>query len=59
MNETTLLVTIFLGFIFVMTILLNYVEKERITLIGDFFKKVLPSIPMTKIFSIMRGKKEK
>lgn len=59
MNQTTLLVTIFLGFIFIMTILLNFVEKERISLMGDFFKKVLPSIPVSKIFSIIKGKKEK
>ena len=59
MSETVLLVIIFLVFIIVMTLILNKVEKERIPLIGDFFKKILPSIPISKIFLMMKNRKEK
>ena len=48
MSETILLVTIFCVFIILMTLILNKVEKDRITLIGDFFQKVLPSIPIDR-----------
>ena len=57
MSETILLVTIFCVFIILMTLILNKVEKDRITLIGDFFQKVLPSIPISKIF-VRKKKKE-
>ncbi len=59
MSETVLLVIIFLVFIIVMTLILSKVEKDRISLIGDFFKKVLPTLPISKIFSTITGKKEK
>lgn len=57
MSETILLVIIFCVFIILMTLILNKVEKDRITLIGDFFQKVLPSIPISKIF-VKKKKKE-
>ena len=57
MSETILLVSIFFVFIIVMTLILNKVEKDRIPLMGDFFKKVLPSIPVSKIFSKGKNKK--
>lgn len=58
MSETILLVTtIFCVFIILMTLILNKVEKDRITLIGDFFQKVLPNIPISKIF-VRKKKKE-
>ncbi|MTD67771.1 hypothetical protein [Flavobacterium sp. LC2016-13] len=34
-----------------MTIVLNFVKKDRIPLMGDFFEKVLPRLPISKIFS--------
>lgn len=54
MNTILLSLIIVLVFIVVMTIILNFVEKDRIPLITNFFEKVLPKIPFTKIFS---GKK--
>ena len=56
MTETTLLITIILVFIIVMTLILNKVEKDRIKPIGDFFVKVLPSIPFTKIIEMFKNK---
>lgn len=41
-----------------MTILLNFVEKDRITLMADFFEKVLPKIPFSKIFSRKKNDEE-
>jgi hypothetical protein len=43
-NTFTQLVIIIFGFIIVMTILLNFVEIERIPLMADFFVKVLASV---------------
>lgn len=54
MNETVLLVTIFLGFIIMMTLILSKIEKDRIPLIGDFFKKVLPYFPIKTILSFFK-----
>ncbi|SEP23462.1 hypothetical protein SAMN05444671_4687 [Flavobacterium sp. CF108] len=50
MNTILLSLIIVLVFIVVMTIILNFVEKDRIPLITNFFEKVLPKIPFTKIF---------
>lgn len=36
-------------FIIVMTIILNFVEKDRIPLMANFFEKVLPKIPFSKM----------
>ncbi|MNX93238.1 hypothetical protein D3C86_1254150 [compost metagenome] len=51
MDTAVQLVKVILVFIFVMTIVLNFVEKDRIPLMGDFFEKVLPRLPISKIFS--------
>lgn len=58
MSETTLLVTIFLVFIIIMTLILNKVEKDRIKPIGDFFVKVIPRIPVIKIIELFKSKKD-
>jgi hypothetical protein len=58
MSETVVLVMGFLVFIVVMTLILNKIEKDRIKLIGDFFQKVLPSIPISKIVGIFRNEKK-
>ena len=58
MSETILLVTIFCVFIILMTLILYKVEKDRITLIGYFFQKVLPSIPISKIFVRKKNKEQ-
>lgn len=51
MNTLVLLVIAVLIFIPVMTIILNFVEKDRIPLMANFFEKVLPRIPFSKMFS--------
>lgn len=51
MNTLILSLIIIFVFIFMMTIVLNFVEKDRIPLMADFFEKVLPKIPLSKIFS--------
>ncbi len=51
MDTIVQLVIVIFVFIFVMTIVLNYVKKDRIPLIGDFFVKVLPRLPISKMFS--------
>jgi len=43
-NTFTDLLIIICVFILLMTIVLSFVEIERISLIADFFVKVLPSI---------------
>jgi hypothetical protein len=58
MNAIPLTLLIILVFIFLMTILLNFVEKDRITLMADFFEKVLPKIPFSKIFSRKKNDEE-
>lgn len=55
MNTIVLLVIAVLVFILMMTIILNFVEKDRIPLMATFFEKVLPKIPFSKMFS---GKKK-
>ncbi len=54
MMNTTLIIVF--GFIVLMTIILNLIKRDRIELIGDFFKKVLPRIPFTDIARIFREK---
>lgn len=44
------------GFVIVMTLILNFVEKDRIPMMGDFFEKVLPEIPEINILKQV-GKK--
>lgn len=54
--------TIFITFCawsFLVMIFLNYCRKDRISLITNFFVKVLPRIPITGIISTIRKKKEK
>lgn len=47
MNETVLY---FLIWSLVLVVFLRFTPNDKIKLIGDFFKKVLPTIPFTKIF---------
>lgn len=47
MNEVVLY---FLIWSLVLVVFLRFTPNDKIKLIGDFFKKVLPSIPFTKIF---------
>jgi len=51
MNSLLITLIIIFVFIIVITIILNRIQKDRITLIGDFIQKVMPSIPFSKIFS--------
>ena len=44
MNTLVLMTIIIFAFIVIMTIVLNFVEKERIQLMGDFLEKVLSII---------------
>lgn len=55
MKTILLSLLIVLVFIVVMTIILNFVEKDRIPLMTNFFEKVLPKIPFSKMF---QGKKK-
>jgi hypothetical protein len=57
MNTIILLVVIVLVFIVIMTLILNKVEKEKISLMGDFFEKVLPKLSLGNLWS--RKKKDK
>ena len=41
MNTLVLMILIIFSFIVIMTIVLNFVEKERIPLMIEFFEKVL------------------
>ena len=50
MNSIHITLLIIFGFIIVMTLILNLIKKDRITLIGNFIAKVIPSIPFSKIF---------
>ncbi len=50
MNSIHITLLIIFGFIIVMTLILNVIKKDRITLIGNFIAKVMPSIPFSKIF---------
>ncbi|PKV52460.1 hypothetical protein ATE84_4576 [Aquimarina sp. MAR_2010_214] len=56
MNFIHVTLIIIFGFVFIMTILLNFVDKEKIPLMGDFFGKVLPKMP--KLFSQSKGKED-
>jgi len=49
MNETVLY---FLIWSLVLVVFLRFTPNDKIKLIGDFFKKVIPTIPFTKIFGI-------
>ncbi|SDY04311.1 hypothetical protein SAMN05444338_12417 [Flavobacterium degerlachei] len=59
MNSLLLSLIFILVFIFLMTIVLNFVEKDRIPLMADFFEKVLPKIPLSKIFTKKKNKQQK
>ncbi|MCI9844554.1 hypothetical protein [Flavobacterium pectinovorum] len=59
MNALVLLVIAILVFILVMSIILNNVEKDRIPLMTDFFEKVLPKIPFSKMFRRKKKNKKK
>lgn len=48
MNSIHITLIIIFGFILIMTLILNKVEKDRIPLMGDFFGKVLPRMPKIK-----------
>lgn len=50
MNETVLY---FLIWSLVLVVFLRYTPDNKIKLIGDFFKKVMPTIPFTKIFGVI------
>lgn len=54
MNSIHITLLIIFGFVMIMTLILNNVEKDRISLMGDFFGKVLPRMPKIKF-----GKKGK
>lgn len=49
--KKTILLIIIAAFVFivVMTIILNFVEKDRILLMATFFEKVLPKILFNKM----------
>ncbi|GEM_PF-4240479 len=49
MNTILLALLFVLVFIVVMTIILNFVEKDRISLMANFFEKVLPKVPFSKM----------
>ena len=50
MNSIHITLLIIFGFIIIMTIILNWIKRDRIILIGNFLAKVMPSIPFSKIF---------
>jgi len=50
---------IIFGFIIVMTLILNKIKEERISPIADFIQKVMPTIPLSKMFKRKSKKKEK
>lgn len=55
MNETVLY---FLIWSLVLVVFLRFTPNDKIKLIGDFFKKVIPTIPFTKIFGVMYQSKD-
>lgn len=52
-----ILIIVFL-FIIIMTLILNFIKKDRIKLIGDFFLKVMPTIPFTAIIKFFKEGKD-
>jgi hypothetical protein len=56
MNTILLALLFVLVFNVVMTIILNFVEKDRISLMANFFEKVLPKLPFSKMFLERRKK---
>lgn len=55
MNETVLY---FLIWSLVLVVFLRFTPNDKIKLIGDFFKKVIPTIPFTKIFGAIYQSKD-
>lgn len=55
MNDTVLY---FLIWSLVLVVILRFTPNDKIKLIGDFFKKVIPTIPFTKIFGVLYESKE-
>ncbi len=43
----------FLIWSLVLVVFLRFTPNDKIILIGDFFKKIMPSIPFTKFFGII------
>jgi len=43
----------FLIWSLVLVVFLRFTPNDKIRLIGDFFKKVMPTIPFSKIFGII------
>lgn len=41
-----------------LTLILGTMDVNKIKAIGDFYKKVLPEIPFTKILNFFKGNKE-
>lgn len=42
-------------FVIVMTIILTFINNEKIKVIGKFFRKVIPAIPITDIIGLLKG----
>lgn len=46
----------FLTFIIIVILILRKTDNDKIKEIGNFFKKVLPTIPITKIVELFKKK---
>jgi len=59
MEITLLALTIILIWMIAQTYMLSKMPVTKIEAVGDFYKKVLPVIPFTKIFRFFKGNKDK
>ena len=48
-----------LAFIFAIVVLLGFYPNEKIVVIGEFLKNVLPRIPMTGIAKVLKKKRKR
>jgi len=55
MNSTIILY--FFIWSLILVVFLRFTPDNKINLIGDFFKKVIPTIPFSKIFSAIYDSK--
>ena len=44
-----------LVFILLLIIILTFIETEKIKVIGDFLKKIMPVLPISAIIKLLKG----
>jgi hypothetical protein len=53
-----ILIVVF-SFIIIVIMMLNFIKRDRIEMIGDFLVKVMPTIPFTGILKVLKKKKKR